>query len=302
MLQALTASWAIWSEGVDNANGDWRLCASRLPGTRGQVAAPMLLARNATFAGNSSPDAPVQFTGLWASSVPTSGSVPVAGDDTVLITALTRDGTSKLLRIDFAGGQPAVRVVARASAPGRLLTSPSWDGNTYLWSEVWVGADAHLYSTIWHGEDAGHAQPLTGDDSAFAPRSTGGTLLWVQGEQNAAITQTNSGGSAADGDLAVVARAVAAVRGALDARPLSGGPSWQVASGVEVGTVQAAGPFVLWGAGDGGTSANAEHAYDLRGHAASAANSQVRAAHFADTDGMSLTWGERSGAIAVMDR
>jgi hypothetical protein len=288
-VHALTDSWAIWSTGSDDAGSDWCLYASHLPASGksalvgGHIAAPLVLACNANLANDSAPDALVRFTGVWA------------GSDTVLLTALTRGGTSELLRMDLPAGiaaelPSAGRVVAHASAPDRLLTSPSWDGHTYYWSEVWIGGDGHLRSAIWQGDDAGHAGPLTADATSFAPHLTSGMLVWIEGSANAVIPQ---GGS---GDLESIARAVEAVWGALEARALSGGHPWQVASGAQVGSLQAAGPFVLWRAGA------IEHAYDLRVHAACAADQQVRGAHFAAPDSAALTWGERTGAIAVLDR
>ena len=278
LLRALTDSWAIWSEGRDDTGADWTLRASRLPDAHGATAAPLTLARNANNSGDSAPAAPTRLTGIWAQG------------QTVLLTALTRGGSSELLRFDLSERTPAARVIARASQSGRLLASPCKANGSYYWSEAWIGQDARLHSTIWRGDDAGHAQPLANDDAAFAPQTAVNALLWIEDAGGA------DAAGARPGDLGGIARALSAAQGDLEARSLSGGNPWRVSADAEVTSLQAAGPFLLWRAG------NIEHSYDLGTRAATAADAQLREAPFAGADETTLAWGEPSGAIAVLDR
>jgi hypothetical protein len=276
--RALTERWVVWSDGRNDVSADWALRASRLPDGSGHVATPLTLARNANTGGDSAGDAPTMLTGVWARG------------ETVLLSALTRDGGSVLVGLDLSSGQPAARVIARPSASGRLLTDPSRVGNSYYWAEVWVGQDARLHSEIWLGDGNGHARALSGDEAAFAPHATGGTLLWIEARDVSA-----TGVSARD--LAGNARALAGLRGDLEARDLASGQQWRLTAGAEAGTLQAAGAYVLWHAGQ------AEHTYDLRAHGPSGVESEIRGAAFAGADEAALSWGGgTAGGIAVLDQ
>ncbi|MBF6591427.1 MAG: hypothetical protein IVW57_12995, partial [Ktedonobacterales bacterium] len=192
------------------------------------------------------------------------------------------------LRLDLRSGAPTTRVIARASAAGHLLADPSMDGSAYYWADVWVGQDAHLHSMIWRGDETGHTRAVSSDDGAFHPRVTRGTLLWIEARNAGA-------GSATPGDLTATGRALDAVSGALEARTLSDGRQWQLASAADAGSLQAAGPFVLWR-----VSARTS-AYDLRSDAAAGVGTQLSGAAFVGGDATALTWDDGSGSIAVLD-
>jgi hypothetical protein len=276
-LRALTDSWAIWNEGRDDGGTDWTLYARRLPGTPGNAAQTLTLARNANTSSDGASDAPIQLTELWS------------GGDKVLAAALTRGGSSVILQWNLSGGDPSARVIARASQGGRLLANPTELNGAYYWSEVWLDADAHLHSSIWQGDGAGQARQLSSDDSAFAPQAGQGTLLWIEAH--------NAGAQGAQpGNLSGLARALAAVSGQVEARDVASGHTWQIADATAASSLQAAGPFVLWATG------GQEHTYDLRTQNATEVEAQVRAASFAEAGDTALTWGKRTGSLAVLDR
>lgn len=276
LLRTLTAHWAVWLAGTGHADAPWALRASHLPASSsGAAALPALtLAENAN-SGDSSPDAPVALNGVWAQG------------DTVLVAETSRAGTGVLLDVDLSSGSPSARVIARASAPGHLLTDPSAENGTIYWADVWNDAATGPHSTIWRTDGAGQARMAFDDDHAFRPLATHSALAWVE------VPATAASGS---GDAAGVARALETLRGALVFGDAGGAHRREITPVVDAASVQAAGPLLLW------RDQGREHAYDLRTSAPSALDALVRAASYVGADAEAVAWGDGpSSPIAVYD-
>lgn len=207
------------------------------------------------------------LSGVWAQG------------NAVLATYTTPSDGSVLARFDLASGEaaPQPSIIAHAQVPTHTLANPSLVGGTYYWSEVWQDADATQHSDIWRLDSSVAARAVTTGGTAFAPHTTSSALIWVDAT------------SANDTDASHVG-------GTLRERPLTGGAPHQIAAHAVAGSLQVAGPLILWSDG------SHLHTYDLAHSVPSAVDASIRAAGYASANGGSLTWGQtNSPTINIYD-
>jgi hypothetical protein len=280
VLQAVTDSWVVWRDGGGAAATSWSLWAGSLSGPsatlRGQ---PVLLLTSTSTAA----DTPAVLGGVWVR------------DSEVLAAGATRAGDAIITRFDLAAGvTPASQVIARA-APGHLFSDPSQNADHYYWADTWFDGAAALHSDIWQRGTSDQAQQVTTTGDAFAPRTTGSSLLWVQ-----------AGGPAASAAVATsalpiqpaqaAATVLAQLRGALQLQALGGGQPQRLSAHAIASSLQVGESLVLWSDGD------ALHSYDLVHGGPSAVDGQIRGAAYAAVNGKALTWGQRgTSTVNVYD-
>jgi hypothetical protein len=261
ILRAVTNSWVIWQAGSGQAAQPWTLWASPL-----QASGTAL-----SLADNQSASA---LTGIWA-----QGNI-------VLAAYATASDGGELARFDLAAGHaaPAPLIIARAQAPTHVLADPSLSGTTYYWSEAWEDASSSVHSDLWSMDGASAPQALTSGGTAFAPRVTDGTLLWVDGSGTAPAAAASA------------EQVLSLVSGVLQERGLPSGSARQVAPDAQASSLEVAGSLVLWREGA------QLHTYDLSRGAPSQVDGAVRGAGFASANGTALTWGQTdSSTINIYD-
>lgn len=264
-LRAVTDGWVIWQSGTGQASSAWALWASPLSPSGAAVAL-------------SDSNSASVLSGVWA------------GGNVALATYASPGAGSVLARFDLAPGRgvTAPSIIARAQDPSHLLADPSLDAGTYYWSEVWADG-AGLHGDLWGLASGAAAAALTTSGTAFAPRATGHTLVWVQTSGPALLSQSAQAALAGQ-PVAAAQQALSQVGGALRARDLASGAERQLAAHAAAGSVAVAGSLVLWR--DGAQT----HTYDLAHHAPSQVDAAVRTASYASANAGSLTWGEAGSA------
>jgi hypothetical protein len=280
-VRGVSDHWVIWLAGSGTAASPWTLWASRLTAQgagAGSVVAGQPLALVSSGSGESASSAPAQLGGVWI------------GGDVVLVAATKGAGDSTLVRLDLASrqGAPATQIVARAQAPGHLLTDPSAAGSTYYWAEVWVDGTTGLHSDIWQSDGSGQAHQVTHDGESFAPRVAGQSLVWVRPSVPVYLDASVVAGQPA----AAAQRALAQLGGSIHARDLRSGQGRQVSAHAAASSLEVAGALVVWR--DGGQT----HTYDLAHGGPSAVDSQVHTAAYAGANGTALAWGQ-SGSVTI---
>ncbi len=281
VLQAVTDSWVVWRDGSGAATTSWSLWAGSLSGLsaalRGQ---PMLLLTSTSTAA----DTPAVLGGVWVR------------DSEVLAAGATRAGDAIITRFDLAAGAtPAPQVIARVTAPGHLFSDPSQNADHYYWADTWFDGAAALHSDIWQQGTSDQGQQMTTHGDAFAPRTTGSSLLWVQAggpAPSAAVTTSALSIQPAQAAATVLAQ----LRGALQLQALGGSQPQQLAAHAIASSLQVGGSLVLWSDGD------AMYSYDLVHGGPSAVDAQIRGAAYAAVNGKALTWGQRgTSTVNVYD-
>jgi hypothetical protein len=268
-LRAVTDGWVIWQAGSGQSSAAWALWASPLSAN----GTPLALADSHSASA---------LSGVWA-----QGSV-------VLAAYTTPTDGSVLARFDLTPGRaaPSPSVIAHAQAPTHLLADPSLSGTTYYWSEVWYDSGSGLRGDIWRTDSTGTAQALTSGGTSFAPRTTAGTLVWVETSGPASVAPAVAAGQPVE----VAEQTLIQVGGVLRARDLAGTTEHAVAAHALAGSVQVAGSLVLWHDG------NQMHTFDLARGAPSLVDASIRSAGYASANGGSLAWGQAgSSTISIYD-
>jgi negative regulator of sigma E activity len=263
-VRALSDRWAVWTAGAGAASAGWSLHASALPASGTPGTSPLMLLASA----NAVDPAPVTLGGVWA------------GGDTVLVAGATASGYGVLLRYDLSRGAPLATTLVRTAAAGHVLTDPSSDGNATYWADVWYDGSV-LHSTIWWLANGGRPQPISGDDAAFHPTASDGTLVWVDVAPTAlGRVIPVSGEAPADADEELVN----SLNGGLQARNLASGRQWQISPRADVSGVQRGGLLLVW------HSDSQTHVYDLRAQAPAEVDPQVRTATLAAATSSAVVW------------
>lgn len=262
-VHAVTNRWVIWSTGDPTANGSWMLQASQLPTADGAAPATQTL-----LSPSNDSEAPASVAGIWAD------------DEAVLVAGMSVSGTGALWRIPLNAQAGVAAILARSAQSGHLFTSPSRDGATYYWADVWYDAPTGLHSALAESNAAGYA-PVESLPLAFHPEAGSGKLVWVD-----VAPQALSHAAPAEGSTPAAADQLLLnqLNGGLQARDLATGSQWQVSDRADVTSVQRGGSLVLW------KSDAHTHVYDLRAKAPAAVESQLRDATLVTLSPSAITW------------
>ncbi len=243
-LEGWARSWVLWIQGSAGTSSNWQLNATELLPALPGAGPTLLLLRG----GQDGPDGKVAaLHGVYASGL------------TVLLAEELADGRGQLVSLDLAYGTALARSVLRKADPGHLILNPTSDGTTDYWVDSWLDVDGTVYGNIWRLLSGGSPEPVTTNDSSFAPMIVAGKLVWLEeplppnGESvNGASsstptptpvsTLTPGGGSASD----------APVTGILwsedqDGRPdLDTSPRVSISGNQLVSQPQAGATFIVW--------------------------------------------------------
>jgi hypothetical protein len=280
-VRGVSDHWVVWLAGSGTAASPWTLWASPLNTLGGKsataVASPPLALASG---GGTASHAGALLGGVWLSG------------DIALVAETTTVGDSTLARLDLAAGQgapAAAQILARAHAPGHLLTDPAVAGtNSYVWAEVWLDGATGLHSDIWQSDSSGQPRQVTHDGMSFAPRIAGQSLVWVRPSAPVFLDA-----SVVAGQPAMAAQlALAQLGGSIQTRNLRNGLDRQVSAHAAASSLAVAGALVVWR--EGGHT----HTYDLVRNAPSAVDRQIHTAAYTGANGTALAWGQ-SGSTTI---
>ncbi len=164
-LEGWARSWVLWVQGSAGTGSNWQLNATELsPALSGAGSTLVLLRGN-----QAGPDGKVvALHGVHASGL------------TVLLAEELADGRGQLVSLDLTYGTALARSVLRKADPGHLIMNPTSDGTTDYWVDSWFDADGTMYGNIWRLLSGGSPEPVTTNDSSFAPMIVAGKLVWLE--------------------------------------------------------------------------------------------------------------------------